>query len=263
PHSQVLGIDPQAGLILLQDLGDQSLENLIQNSDPSLKLFFYRQAIDLMIQLQKKGENHPDPTCYAFKRSFDHKLLLWELEHFLEYGIEDRLQIEVSKEERKNYLEASQQLVSEILKIPQSLTHRDFQSRNLMLHGYEFYLIDFQDALMGPYVYDLVALLRDSYINFSPSQVEILGLYYLITRQKEAMFMPEENNFWRHFHLVSLQRKLKDTGRFQYIHTVKKNSDFLKHVPQSLNYVAESLKHLPEYGSIKQLLTTYLPEFKA
>lgn len=263
PHPKVLGGDPEAGFILLQDLGDRSLESLIQDSDPTLKLFFYRQAIDLMVDMQKITYENPDPDCYAFQRSFDEKLLQWELEHFLEYGIEDRMQIKVSPKERETYLSLGQKLVSEILQIPQSFTHRDFQSRNLMLYGYEFYLIDFQDALMGPYVYDLVSLLRDSYMEFSPSETEMLGIYFLIKRQKQGLEVPEESDFWRHFHLVSLQRKLKDTGRFQYIHTIKGNSSFLVHVRNSLNYVRDSLEHLPEYRELQNLLSRYLPEFGA
>jgi aminoglycoside/choline kinase family phosphotransferase len=33
-----------------------------------------------------------------------------------------------------------------------------------MLHDSQLYIIDFQDARMGPDTYDLVSLLRDSYM---------------------------------------------------------------------------------------------------
>ena len=45
------------------------------------------------------------------------------------------------------------------------LCHRDYHSRNLMLHDGSLYIIDFQDARMGPDTYDLVSLLRDSYVD--------------------------------------------------------------------------------------------------
>ena len=47
------------------------------------------------------------------------------------------------------------------------LCHRDYHSRNLMLHDGSLYIIDFQDARMGPDTYDLVSLLRDSYVDLS------------------------------------------------------------------------------------------------
>ena len=45
------------------------------------------------------------------------------------------------------------------------LCHRDYHSRNLMLHDEPLYIIDFQDARMGPDTYDLASLLRDSYVD--------------------------------------------------------------------------------------------------
>ncbi len=47
------------------------------------------------------------------------------------------------------------------------LCHRDYHSRNLMLHDGSLYIIDFQDARMGPDTYDLVSLLRDSYVDLA------------------------------------------------------------------------------------------------
>ena len=38
-----------------------------------------------------------------------------------------------------------------------------------MLHEAQLYIIDFQDARMGPDTYDLVSLLRDSYVDL-PNQ---------------------------------------------------------------------------------------------
>ena len=54
------------------------------------------------------------------------------------------------------------------------LCHRDYHSRNLMLHDGSLYIIDFQDARMGPDTYDLVSLLRDSYVDFTEAQVDAL-----------------------------------------------------------------------------------------
>ena len=50
---------------------------------------------------------------------------------------------------------------------PRVLCHRDYHSRNLMLSAGELYIIDFQDARMGPDTYDLASLLRDSYVDLT------------------------------------------------------------------------------------------------
>ena len=59
------------------------------------------------------------------------------------------------------------------------LCHRDYHSRNLMLHEGQLYIIDFQDARMGPDTYDLVSLLRDSYVDLPEQTVSELIAYFL------------------------------------------------------------------------------------
>ena len=59
------------------------------------------------------------------------------------------------------------------------LCHRDYHSRNLMLHDGQLYIIDFQDARMGPDTYDLVSLLRDSYVDLPEQTVDELIAYFL------------------------------------------------------------------------------------
>ena len=262
PTPQVLDTDLSQGLILLQDLGDQSFEKLLENCNETMRLFFYRQALDLLVQFQLTGEQHPDKDCMAFNRSFDATLLEWEFEHFLEYGIEDRFSLKIPEGERGEMLKLGQELVSKIVEIPYGLTHRDFQSRNLMLHGYQFYLIDFQDALQGPPQYDLVALLRDSYVKLPQKTVDFLIDSYLKKRRKAGLPELEPDKFKKDFYRITLQRKLKDAGRFQFIHTAKKNSKFLTHVPDTLAYIKAAFGEVPEYEPLRQLIAKYVPELK-
>ena len=48
------------------------------------------------------------------------------------------------------------------------------------------YIIDFQDARMGPDTYDLVSLLRDSYVDFTEPQVDELIAFFLALRRAGA-----------------------------------------------------------------------------
>src|SRR5262249_984311 len=106
--------------------------------------------------------------------------------------------------------------------------HRDYQSRNLMVRegasGAELVWIDFQDALLGPRVYDLVALLNDSYQTFDRGFVEArLDDFARTSGLDEAARVA----LGREFDVVTVQRKLKDAGRFVFIDRVKKNPAFL------------------------------------
>ena len=59
------------------------------------------------------------------------------------------------------------------------LCHRDYHSRNLMWHDDTLYVIDFQDARMGPDTYDLASLLRDSYVDLPDAAVDDLIDYFV------------------------------------------------------------------------------------
>lgn len=249
------------GQLLLEDLGDLSLEKLVSNASQELVIFYYKKAIELLLALQEKTTHARDPKLIAFERSFDFDLLYWECEHFIEYGIQDFDNCSLPQAKRDLLHREFKRLCEELCALPYCFVHRDFQSRNLHLHAYEFKCIDFQDALQGPFVYDLVALLRDSYIVLENDCLQQLLDFYWQGIQKNGMaaqWSLDRPGFDRAFHLQTLQRKLKDTGRFQYISTVKKNDNFLPYRVPSLHYVQTSLLALPDYDALRACLDPWI-----
>ena len=70
----------------------------------------------------------------------------------------------------------------------------------------------------------------------------------------------DRDDFRRGFDLVSVQRKLKDAGRFVFIDRVRGNPGFLVSIPSSLRYVREALARRPELAPLQRLLARHLPE---
>jgi N-acetylmuramate 1-kinase len=261
PVPEVLWSSEKDGLIILEDLGDESLEKAIANKTNEQKEQLYKQAIDLLVDMQNKTEPKKD-TCIAFKRSFDDTLLAWEFDHFFEYGIEKRINIVVSKEDRKFFKRVTHTIIDQMQAMTQVFVHRDFQSRNLMLHNKKLWLIDYQDALLGPIPYDLVALLCDSYVVLDKNLRENLMKHYLERRSSLYQRTIGHADFSQMFDMVTIQRKLKDVGRFIYIDQIKGNSDFLKYIPASLNYVKGALERQEELSKFYEQLTNYVPEWQ-
>lgn len=265
-------------LMILEDLGDGLLAKYVKDGDDETLEKWYKKAIELLIEMQQKTASAPHPLpsprwgegvgeedCVALQRSFDPYLLNWEFDHFREYLIEARLNRQMEAEDKKIFEEGTRKITAEITKIPYGFTHRDFQSRNLMvLADNSLALIDFQDALLGPCVYDLVALTRDSYIDFKWNVVEGLIKYYHHLGKKNKIFDVSLEELTEWYHLVTLQRKMKDSGRFVYIDRVKKNPGFLQFIPTSLGYVKDAIARSHDSTIVRmfEMLKKYVPEWQ-
>lgn len=255
---EILRWDETAGMMVLEDLSDVTFEMALEGGKNRDAL--YTRAVDLLAELRVKAERQPDASCLAFTRSFDEALYDWELHHFREWGLEIWSGRTLAPEERTKVNELFLSIAKKLAAAPKGFTHRDYQSRNIMVKNGELVVIDFQDALQGPRQYDLVALLRDSYVELADDFVDSMLERYLETYSKlggERLVVSEFKSF---FHLLTVQRKLKDAGRFEFIHRVKGNPGFLPSIPASLRYVRAAFSRQPELSSLQKLLASYVPE---
>ncbi|HEY6476584.1 MAG TPA: phosphotransferase [Polyangia bacterium] len=259
PVPRVYRADLPRGLVALEDLGDRTFESAVKDASASERGRYYRAAIAQIVALQRLGDRGSDPGCVAFSRRFDESLLRWELEHFKEWYLEAERGVKLDARETEALGAAFDWLASELAAAPTTLVHRDFQSRNLMVLGDvspELKVIDFQDALLGTRAYDLVALLRDSYVVLTTDEVDSL-VGEFVTQAGVA----DPRAFRRQFLLQTLQRKLKDVGRFVFIDRVRKNPSFLRWIPSTVGYLRAAVGTAPsELGALREIFSRHLPE---
>ena len=254
---RILRYDEPEAMMVLEDLTDLTFEAALKNGSREA---LYSSAVRLLAKLRADAERKPDPACIAFGRSFDEDLYDWEFHHFREWGLEAWSGKKPTPEERAELDAIFRQLSAQLAAAPRGFTHRDYQSRNLMVKDGELVVIDFQDALLGPRQYDLVALLRDSYVELDrPFVLQMLAVYVaefqILTGEKIDL-----HDFTRFFDLLTVQRKLKDAGRFEFINRVKGNPGFLVSIPSSLRYVRAAFEKLPHLSDLRRLVAKYVPE---
>jgi len=256
----LLGTDCDRGFVLVEDLG----ETLAQHLDraPSDREELYRIAVRELSRAQQTLFPLPAGSI-VLERAFDEELLLREVEHFREWALEAR-GVHLSPPDRAIFDRAAQHLADTIASWPRGFVHRDYQSRNLMVvrdaKG-ELGLgwIDFQDAMLGPRIYDMVALLSDSYQTFSREFVEArlddFAHYLGLSPEDRALL-------GREFRLVTVQRKLKDAGRFIFIERTHNNPTFLPFVAGSIQKAQAALDELgddPILAELAALLDRLFP----
>src|SRR6185369_15900939 len=182
PVPRILGHSDELGIIALQDLGDVTLQAHLGAASPAQHAALYRQAVSFIDTLQRRGAELESAAYIPYSIAFDVDKLTWELQFFTKHFLEAYRGVQLTASQRQALADEYTAIVEELASDPRVLCHRDYHSRNLMLHEGSLYIIDFQDARMGPDTYDLVSLLRDSYVDFTEAQVEELIAFFLALR---------------------------------------------------------------------------------
>lgn len=235
----------EEGFILVEDLGDDTLANYLLRH-PEHRELLYQSAIRDLAQAQRALASLPG-DCVVGSRAFDEDLLRGEIDHFREWALEAR-GVQLSTSDAETFTRARDHLASTIAGWPRGFVHRDYQSRNLMVTVNsdgkpELVWIDFQDALLGPRVYDLVALLNDSYQKFDRAFIDARLDEYATHLDLDA---GGRASLAREFDMVTVQRKLKDAGRFVYIERVKGNPSFLRFVDSTIDKARAAMDRLDD-----------------
>lgn len=251
------------GLLRLQDLGDVTMQAHLGAASPGEHAALYRQAVGFIDLLQRRGADLASSKYTAYSLAFDVEKLTWELEFFVKHFIEAYKGVQVPAPTREAIREEWKAIVEELAAEPRVLCHRDYHSRNLMPHRGVLYIIDFQDARLGPDTYDLASLLRDSYVDFSEETVDELVAFFLALRgqgavHSDAAFLSYQADFRRRFDLMSLQRNLKALGTFGFQTTTRQNPVYIQYMPRTLRNVRRNLQRYPRFGRLQELLATFV-----
>lgn len=262
PVPQLYWHDKEAGLLFLEDYGDMTLAKACEEGIGEAQAGLYRKAIEILASLHTASTIPENPRCVAFQRGFDLSLLMWEFEHFLEYGVEARIGGNMTKQDREVVQGEFHKIAQVMVEQRRVFTHRDYHSRNLMVRQQDLGVIDFQDALLGPATYDLASLLRDAYIELDEALIMELLHRYREQVSKKQPFPETTVELRRLFDFTSIQRNLKAAGRFVYIDKVKGNPTFLADIPRTLGYVRKNFEAYSQFDLLRTHLAPYVPELQ-
>lgn len=242
PVPAIAGYDGNSGLLLFEDLGNVHLQAVVRQARSFAEVEpLYRQAVDGLIRLQLYGVRDFDPRfCWDTPR-YDEQLMLERESDYFRFSF------------CRDFMGKSADdpgLVQELRRLARRaagepaeyLLHRDFQSRNLLVHEARVHIIDYQGARFGPLGYDLASLLLDPYAGLSPESRDMLFHYY-VDRISEQIKMNRER-FAAGYYCLALQRNLQILGAFAFLSGKKGKVFFARYIRPA----AASLKALLDDG---------------
>lgn len=254
PVPKVVGQAGDLGILALEDLGDQTLQDwlAVPGHDPAPR---YREAVGLIARLQRGGAALRGEGALPFTLAFDAAKLTWELEFFQSEFLARYRHASLVPSAATALRAELAGIAEELAAEPRTLCHRDYHSRNLMVCGDRLVVIDFQDARMGPATYDLVSLLRDCYVDLSPDLVAAMIECFL-----DAVPAERSADFARRFDLMAVQRHLKALGTFGHQIAAAGRTGFTACIPRTFGYLRKTLHAYPRFGRLLELLAPHLPE---
>ena len=257
PVPAILGTENDLGIVVLEDLGDVTLQGHLAQASTHERITRYEEAIGLIVMIQREGRPLESPMFEPFGLAFDVAKLTWELDFFVDHFLVRHRKRSLTEVDRTSLAEEFLSLARELANEPRVLCHRDYHSRNLMVRDGQLYVIDFQDARMGPDTYDLVSLLRDSYIELDRSLVERLIAHYLTLSPPVAT-----SDYGSRFDCMAVQRNLKALGTFGHQISTRGKTRYLDAIPRTLSYLRETFTRNPRFTRLQDLLAIHLDELR-
>lgn len=229
---RIVAVDYVRGFILQEDFGDRLIASVV-NAGNREALYGVAEATLIKIQ-QIPADNKVFPAYSA-------ELLRAEMELFRQWFVDQLLSVKLGEDEHRLIDETLAFLVASALEQPQVVVHRDYHSRNLMVTGSgELGVIDFQDAVVGAFSYDLVSLWKDCYIRWPEDVVCKQALSFLVRACRSAgIDEPADDQLLRWFDLMGLQRHIKVLGIFARLWLRDGKSSYLEDLPLVLRYTLE------------------------
>jgi len=239
PVPEIFHYCPEEGWMLLEDLGDISLEGFLkdQRADTQVR-FRYGQALEILVQMQLDGLEGFD-TGWCFDTPVVDGPFLREREclYFVLAFLQGYLGLKIAAIELAE--DFDRLIQAAVATHGLYFLHRDFQSRNLMIKNGRLRVIDFQGARLGPLGYDVAALLIDPYVGLSPQWQEEWLAYYLEELQKRISV--DAAAFRRQYAYLALSRNLQILGAFGYLTKVKKKTYFARYIPAAVKELQRRL----------------------
>lgn len=243
---KVLAQDLDAGLLLLEDLGEHGV--LDSEGRPIAER--YRASAACLAAIHDKpfdreivlpgGHRHRIPD-------FDRAAMKFEVELLLDWHLPWKRDGQLATvEERTRYLAIWDKLIDEISDADTSIVMRDFHSPNIIWRedrdGYDRVgLIDFQDAMIGPAAYDLVSLVQDARVTIERPLMDQLMADYLSLRAMGPNF--DEALFLKSWAIMSAQRACKLNGLWVRLKDRDGKPGYMRHLPRTLWHLNVAFEH--------------------
>lgn len=251
-------------VLLLEDLGDVPLADAASRPERDA---LFAEGVDVLARMAALVRE-PDPACVAFHQRYDRALIARELDVVCSHGFAP------SDDGPARTADADRELVAALARLgdriaaqPVVLMHRDFHAWNLQVDARgRVRVIDFQDAALGPALYDLASLCtdRDSDRFVDPALEEMLVRRFgdELARHGGPTYGPDAARLHADYFDAVAYRTLRVIGRFRFLAIEKGKPGYLRFLPRMARQTRRALAANGE-NALLRVLAARSPLFAA
>lgn len=248
---KVLKISEDRKLYIQEFLGNRTLSEIIDAEGLTERVItLVKKTLQQLAEVQIKSENQIDYSKTFEYEKYDDLPITNDLYYFKSF-IADVLEIPYHK---SSLLLEFKKLVSKIEKLePTGLMMRDFQARNIMVNdGDEVFFIDYQSAMKGPLIYDVISFLYQAKANFPVSfKNEMLDYYFSFWNAEKATQLKDSVK------PIQLIRFLQVLGAYGFRGLIQRKQHFISSIDKGIENLfqfSNSWEEMEKYPELKNLI---------
>lgn len=244
---KILAVNEEKTLYVQEFLGKNTLSEIISTEGHSERVkSLVKQTLEKLFTLQQKTEGKID-----FRRTFEYEAydnlpITHDLYYFKNFMV-DVLELPYHK---SSLLKEFQNLTTKIENLsPKTIMLRDFQSRNILVNEEnEVFFIDYQSAMLGPAVYDVVSFLFQAKANFPAEwKTEMLDFYFSLWDSETQPALKEALPY------CQLIRFLQVLGAYGFRGLIQRKAHFLSSIGQGIKNLTDFSANWQENSAFPEL----------
>ncbi|HXG93810.1 MAG TPA: phosphotransferase [Blastocatellia bacterium] len=254
PVPRILASSGDDAVLLIEDVGDVRLQDWMIGRSQEEVRGSYQHAIELIIKIQDATEPALGAGSICSHLAFDAAKLRWELGFFFANYFNRYLHMRLDADVSNAVQQDFKYLCEELAARPRVLTHRDYHARNLMMHDGRMFIIDYQDARMGPASYDVASLVSDPYTTLDCETVNELVERFIELKSKSNLPLADVEGFRRELQLMTVQRMLKAVGTYASQAAIANNPIYIPYIEPAVDRALRAMRSLGRFDATRRLL---------
>ncbi|MGE8555192.1 MAG: aminoglycoside phosphotransferase family protein [Chryseobacterium jejuense] len=252
----ILAISEDRKMYVQEFLGGQTLSEIITQEQVSPRIkALVQQTLEKLFRLQVQTQEKIDFSKTFEYESYDELPVIHDLYYFKNF-VADVLELEYNKSTLLKEFKKIASLVESLE--PKGVMIRDFQARNIMVNEKdEVSFIDYQSAMKGPLMYDVISFLFQAKADFPEKfKNEMLDFYIQLFKDQKTQHQLKDS-----VKPIQMMRFLQVLGAYGFRGLIQRKQHFIASLEKGIQNITEfaaaweNMKNYPELNKvIEQLL---------